>query len=257
MSDWNPARYAEFTDLRLRPALDLLGAVGEVPAGGIVDLGCGAGVVGPFLAARFPGREIVGLDSSPAMREQALETGTYAEVVLDDIATHDLGSGLALIYANAALQWVPDHHALLPRLAQALAPGGWLAVQMPYQHDAPSHVLAREAAHRLAPERFPDTEADPNVLPPRVCFGLLTPFGEARVWMTEYMQPLAPAKGHPVRRFTQATYLRPYLDHFEATGQAVAFLAAYDSALGAAYPLDGAGRAWFPFRRLLLTLRRS
>ena len=66
-SDWNPERYARFGGLRLRPALDLLAQVGHVPDGAVIDLGCGNGAVGGALAARFEGRALVGVDSSPAM----------------------------------------------------------------------------------------------------------------------------------------------------------------------------------------------
>jgi trans-aconitate 2-methyltransferase len=51
-----------------------------------------------------------------------------------------------LIYANAALQWVPDHETLIPRLFAALAPGGVLAIQMPDNRAEPTHRLMREVA---------------------------------------------------------------------------------------------------------------
>ena len=39
-----------------------------------------------------------------------------------------VSNGVDLILANASLQWLPDHAALFPHLAEALAPGGLLAV---------------------------------------------------------------------------------------------------------------------------------
>jgi len=260
MSDWNPTKYAQFSDLRLRPAMDLLAAVGALPAqGGIVDLGCGAGGIGPLLADRAGGRALIGVETSQAMRAKAEEAGVYTELHDGDISTYEVGRGAALIYSNAALNWVPDHAALLPRLAEALTRSGWLAFQVPYQHDAPSHALARTVAHRLAPDAFATANADPHVLTPRSYDDLLTPYGHVRVWMTDYMQHLpAVAHGHPVRHFTQSTYLRPYVDYFEERGGgADDYLAAYDTALGAAYPLDGRGRAWFPFKRLFVTLCKA
>ena len=72
-SDWNPGAYARFRDLRLRPAIDLMNAVRSVGGGDVIDLGCGNGVMGESLKARFPGHRLVGVDSSPAMLEQARE----------------------------------------------------------------------------------------------------------------------------------------------------------------------------------------
>jgi len=50
------------------------------------------------------------------------------------------------IFSNAALQWVPDHQELLPRLLRSLRPGGQIAVQVPANHDHVSHRLAAEIA---------------------------------------------------------------------------------------------------------------
>ena len=62
---WNPESYARFGGLRLRPALDLMAQVGALPAGDVVDLGCGAGAAGPALAERFHDRRRIGVDISP------------------------------------------------------------------------------------------------------------------------------------------------------------------------------------------------
>ena len=44
-----------------------------------------------------------------------------------------------VMISNAALQWVPGHRDLLPRLKDAPVPGGWLAFQVPGNFDEPSH----------------------------------------------------------------------------------------------------------------------
>jgi trans-aconitate methyltransferase len=51
-----------------------------------------------------------------------------------------------VILANAALQWIPDHEALLPTLIARLAPGGSLAVQVSDNLDEPAHCIMREIA---------------------------------------------------------------------------------------------------------------
>src|SRR3546814_7977541 len=69
-----------------------------------------------------------------------------------DVCSSDLIAGWRpevppdLIYANASLQWLADHQRLLPELLSFLAPGGTLAVQMPDNHDEPTHSLMRETA---------------------------------------------------------------------------------------------------------------
>lgn len=51
-----------------------------------------------------------------------------------------------MLVTNAALQWVPGHLELLPRLVGMLAPGGWFAMQVPGNFEEPSHALRRELA---------------------------------------------------------------------------------------------------------------
>ena len=261
--DWDPGSYASFRGLRLRPALDLLAQVPDLPDGCVVDLGCGDGAVAGPLRERFPGRALVGVDSSPAMVARAVG---YDALRLADIAHWTPAAhhedAPALIFSNAALQWLPDHQRLLPRLAAALVPGGTLAVQMPRQHDAPSHRLMREVAWSLFPDRFPEEDGDavppsvPPVAPPGAYHRLLAGLGALSVWETEYLQPLAPVgEGHPVRAFTQSTALRPFSARMGA-GEMGEFLDQYDEALAFAYPAEADGTVLFPFRRLFLVLTR-
>ena len=256
-ADWSPETYARFRDLRLRPALDLLAQVGALPAGDAVDLGCGNGPVAAALAEALPGRRLVGVDSSPAMLEHAKETGCYAELVTADIGTWVPERAPALIFSNAALHWLGDHGTLLPRLAALLVKGGMLAVQMPRQTAAPSHRFLRDIAVSLYPDRFDFSGYVPPVQTAEYYWRMLAGLGEVQAWETDYVQRLAPSEaGHPVRRFTEATAMRPFLDKMTAA-EAAAFTAAYDEALGVAYPLLPDGAVLFPFRRTFFTLRMS
>ena len=259
--DWDPERYGAFRDLRLRPALDLLAQVPELPNGDVVDLGCGDGAVAGALAARFrPDHALLGVDTSAAMLEKAAERMTqwgnplYTGLLQADIALWVPQAPPALIYSNAALNWLPDHPQLMPRLAGMLAPGGVLAVQMPRQEAAPSHRLLREVAERLFPGRFP--VAPSPVLQAGDYAELLLPLGEVRAWTTDYLQMLDPvAQGHPVRAFTESTAMRRFVqDMTEA--EASAYVAAYDQALAEAYPALPDGRVLFPFTRVFFVLER-
>lgn len=253
-SDWSPERYARFADLRLRPALDLLSQVGNLPAGEVIDLGCGNGPVGGALAERAAGRGLIGVDSSPAMLAKAAETGAYARLEEADIARWRPATAPALIFSNAALQWLGEHVALMPRLVGFLAPGGTLAVQMPRQTAAPSHRFLRDIAVSMFPERFDFSAWQPPVQPAEAYWRMLSPLGRVTAWETEYIQRLEPsAEGHPVRRFTESTAMRPFVEKLSAA-EAEAFVAAYEEALAVAYPLLPDGGALFPFRRCFFTV---
>ncbi len=253
MTDWNPAAYAAFRDLRLRPALDLLAQLPDLPPGDLVDLGCGAGAAAAALRARWPGRRLVGVDGSPAMLEQA---GGYDETTLADIAAWAPEAAPALIFSNAALHWLEGHDRLLPRLAALLVPGGTLAVQMPRNFMAPSHRFLRDIAQSMFPGRFDFSGYQPPVAAPADYWQMLAPLGALAIWETEYLQPLGRAgEGHPVRAFTSSTAMRPFAEALPAADLA-ALTAAYDAALDSAYPRLPDGGALFPFRRLFVILTR-
>lgn len=251
--DWNPGAYDRFRGLRLQPALDLLSRVGDLPNGTVVDLGCGNGVMGPALGARFPRRKIVAVDNSPAMLEKAAEARDYAVLQEGDIATWHPDLTPALIFSNAALQWLGDHDRLLSRLAELLPAGGVLAVQMPHQNAAISHAGWNKAFAGL----FGDQQVDqgPMVLEPEQYFDMLSPLGDVNVWQVTYHQHLDPSdRGHPVRRFTESTYARPFLNAVDA-GDQDRLIDAYEAIIAPHYPLRGDGSCLFPFRRLFFTLR--
>jgi trans-aconitate 2-methyltransferase len=254
VSDWDPESYARFGDLRLRPAIDLLARVGRLPAGEVVDLGCGNGPVGAALRARFGGHRIVGVDSSPAMLAAALARGGYDALIQADVAGWAPAAPPALIFSNAALHWLPGHDRLMPRLAGMLAAGGTLAVQMPRQFGAPSHRFLRDFAADMFPDRFDFAGWEPPVAAPVDYHRMLAPLGEVAVWETDYVQRLDPSDGgHPVRRFTEPTAMRPFLDRLSAA-EAEEFVRRYDAALAVAYPVEPDGSVLFPFRRLFFVL---
>ncbi len=253
--DWSPETYARFRGLRLRPALDLLAQVGELPKGEVVDLGCGDGAVAEALAVRLPGRVLRGVDSSQAMLAQARGLGIYTSLEAVDIAGWRPETPPALIYSNAALQWLPDHASLMPRLAGYLAPGGVLAVQMPRQFKAASHRFLRDIAGSMFPDRFDFSKETSPCAKAEEYHALLSPLGAVEAWETEYIQRLDPtAAMHPVRAFTQATAMRPIADKLSVTELAT-FCAAYEASLSAAYPLQKDGAVLFPFKRVFFTLK--
>ena len=252
---WNPDTYTRFRGLRLRPAMDLVAQVPEIPEGDIVDLGCGNGAVAAVLAAQFPGRRLIGVDKSPEMLREAAQTAIYDRLMQADVRHWSPEEAPALIFSNAALHWIDDHNHLMPRLIGLLRAKGALAVQMPRQFDAPSHRLLRDVAAHLFPDIFDFSQ---EVAPVSAAFeyaARLSRFGEVTAWETEYVQAMpADPVAHPVRRFTESTAMLPVSSRLDPD-QLALFLQAYDAALYAAYPLLPDGGVLFPFKRCFFVVK--
>ena len=194
--DWNPSLYTRFEDERTRPARDLLARVPLHSAARVFDLGCGPGNSTALLAARFPAGEIVGTDNSESMLGSARSRLPGLRFEACDIADWEPAVPPDLIYANAALQWLGDHERLFPRLFAALAPGGVLAIQMPDNHEEPSHRLMREVATEAPWSAHIDGAAGVRtaILPLDAYYDLLAPrAAHIDVWHTIYQHPMASA----------------------------------------------------------------
>jgi trans-aconitate 2-methyltransferase len=144
---WDPDQYERFKAERSQPFWDLLTLVQPCPGGRIVDLGCGTGELTKELHVGLRASETVGIDSSPTMLERARPfAGSGLRFEEGDIATWE-PAGYDVVFSNAALHWIPDHHRLLARLTDAMPPGGQLAVQIPANADHPSHTVGMEVAN--------------------------------------------------------------------------------------------------------------
>ena len=144
---WNPAQYERFRSEREQPFHDLVALITRRPAGRVVDLGCGTGLLTAALHRALSATETIGVNSSEAMLERArtLE-GDGLTFEHGDISDLEPTLPFDVVFSNAALQWVGDHPSLLARLTEMLVPGGELAVQVPANFDHVSHTLAADIA---------------------------------------------------------------------------------------------------------------
>jgi len=176
-ASWDPAQYNAFAAEREQPFWDLAGLIEPVESPALADLGCGDGRLTAALHRRLQARATVGVDSSQEMlAEAAAHAGEGIEFVAGDIA-HWAASEQDVVFANAALQWVGDHPAVLERWRNALGANGQLAVQVPANADHASHRVARELADEWLGETSPADPVANNVLPPEVYARLLAELG--------------------------------------------------------------------------------
>lgn len=252
--NWDPEQYLKFVDARQRPALDLLARLGSRSATRIVDLGCGAGNITRLLAEQWPEAQITGIDSDPAMLEKAAGSVSTIDWQCADVAAWQAAVPPDLIFSNAALHWLGDHPHLLPSLIEQLAVGGVLAVQMPDNFSAPSHLILRELADDPGWEAVFDGVPVGGVLSAAEYHALLTAHcRHLEIWQTTYWQVLG--GDDAVIEWMKGTTLLPYLARLNAKS-AKHFLAAYRARLQAAYPRSADGSTLFPFKRLFFVLQR-
>lgn len=263
MTSWDPTSYDRYRAQRTRPVRDLMSQVPAQAPALVVDLGCGNGPTTLELAARWPDARVVGVDSSETMLEAAREADTEGRVewVIGDLREWDpasLGQPADVMLTNSVLQWVPRHLELIGPWVEALAPGGWFAMQVPDNYDGPSHRLMREvgATHARSAELESALEV-PDVGAPTTYLRLLSRLGcHADAWETTYTHVLDP-EGHdedPVLTWVRATALRPVLELLSGD-EVDAFIEPYAAALREAYPRTDIG-VIFPFRRVFAVGQR-
>jgi trans-aconitate 2-methyltransferase len=247
---WNPDVYLAFADHRGRPFFDLLSRVGAQNPRRVVDLGCGPGNLTVSLAQRWPDAVVEAWDSSAEMVEAACERGVDAQV--GDVRAWTPQPDTDVVVSNATLQWVPEHADLLVSWAGRLAPGSWIAVQVPGNFDAPSHRAVRELARR---DRWSEPLADfpfreGQVDSPSGYAALLTDAGcSVDAWETTYIHDLSGE--HPVLEWITGTALTPVRSRL-SEGQWEEFRDELIPMLDAAYPARSDGKTFFPFRRIFV-----
>ncbi len=248
---WDPTQYLAFGDERLQPALDLLSRIPLDSPETVLDLGCGPGNVTRELKGRWPNAAFTGVDSSSEMLERAREQDPGIEWIEDDLNDWRPQTPVDLLYSNATLHWLDEHDKLFPRLMKYLAPGGYLAVQMPRNWLAPSHTCVTVAVHAgpwrelLEPLLRPFPTHEPSFY-----YEALSPVSNSlAIWETEYCQILE--GDNPVAEFVKGTQLKRFLDALDEPERSE-FEDEYRKRILAAYPKRLDGKTLFTFRRIFI-----
>jgi trans-aconitate 2-methyltransferase len=250
---WNPELYHKFQTERFVPFADLLGMVEVKPGLKVIDLGCGTGELTRKLADHLPESEVVGVDSSVEMLAQAAKR-TRSGLRFEQGSIEEVDGEWDLVFSHAAIQWVDDHHRLIPRLLSLLSPGGQLAVQLPSNHQHPSHVIIRELA---AKEPFRTALSgwirQAPVLNISEYAELLFDHGGSDIVVLEKAYPHVLADSDALAEWTSGTVLVPYFDRLPPELHDE-FLSAYRSRLRNRWP---SSPVFYPFQRILFSAKRE
>jgi trans-aconitate 2-methyltransferase len=239
---WISDAYLRASMPRTQGVLDLLARVRHPKPRLIADLGCGPGNNTELIAQRWPEALVIGVDNSASMIAAARECEQpgHLEFRQADLTEWQPDEPFDIVLLNAVLQWIPNHIALLPRLAALLAPGGVLGFQMPGRMPAGSADIgllgiAREMTGEPQwRDKLSDAYTDHNLLDP---VGYITELGElglrTEAWETWYAYPLT--GGGRLVEYASGALLRPALAPL-TPHEAELFLAEYSRRVSAAYP---------------------
>jgi len=254
---WSAKQYVAFEDERTRPARDLLAAAAGADAKSAVDIGCGPGNSTELLVEMFPDAKVLGLDSSPDMLDAARKRLPQVRFDQVDIGTWSASGPFDVIFANAVLQWLPDHAKLLPSLVSKLTSSGRLAIQMPDNLNEPSHRLMREVAaagpwsEKLAHAAGLRTE----MATASQYYSMLKPHcARVDIWRTTYHHPLKDGAAGVVEWF-KGSGLRPFLEPLH-DAEREQYLQRYLVQIQQAYPAMADGSVLLPFPRLFIVATR-
>jgi trans-aconitate 2-methyltransferase len=244
---WDPSRYHQFQRERFAPFEDLLGLIDIRPGMRVIDLGCGTGELTARLADALPGSDVLGIDSSTQMLERAqLLARPGLRFTPGDIETVE--GTWDLVFSHAAIQWVSHHDRLVPRLLSLVRPGGRLAVQLPSNHDHPSHMFIQETALE---EPFRSALGGWNRASPVLTIEeyaeLLFGAGAERITVYEKVYPHVLDDADAIADWTSGTALVPYMERLPQELHEP-FMQRYRQRLRELYPQ---APVFYGFRRIL------
>ena len=249
---WSPTQYLKFEDQRTRPANDLLARIPNDNPVRVTDIGCGPGNSTEILAHRFREAELRGFDNSPEMIETAAKRVPTARFDIASVERWVADQPQDVLFANAVLQWVPDHAKQLPRLVSQLPRGGVLAIQMLDNLNEPTHTSMRQTAKiPLWREKLRGADGERAAIESVNAYhGILKPHcSHVDIWRTTYYHPLVGLDG--IVDWFKGTGLLPYLSRLHEEDKAE-FIAIYRAMLADHYPVLGDGTVLLPFPRLFI-----
>ncbi len=126
----------EMPEASLAAWVDLIVGYAPVPHPLVVDLGAGTGMFSAALAGRGEATEVVGVEPSAAMREQArrVSAGENIQYVAGSADAIPVPDGFAdLVLLSRVIHHVPDRRACARELKRVLKPGGVAVIRTTFR----------------------------------------------------------------------------------------------------------------------------
>jgi len=125
---WNAQQYEAGYSFVWEYGRDLIKLLSPQPGERILDVGCGTAQLTTEIAAT--GAHVTGIDSAPAMLDQARRNAPGIRFELQDVCALPYREEFDAVFSNAVLHWVTRAEDAAAAMARALKPGGRLVIEM-------------------------------------------------------------------------------------------------------------------------------
>ncbi len=154
---WDAALYDSRHSFVWKYAAELIELLAPRKGERILDVGCGTGHLAHQIS--LAGAEVIGLDHSPAMIEQARSHYPQLEFILADAASFQFAEPFDAVFSNAALHWVKPPDQAVNCIARALKPGGRFVAEFGGRGNLQSfHSALRRAREAIGCPVSPEQE---------------------------------------------------------------------------------------------------
>ena len=124
---WQPGLYDDKHSFVWKLGATVVELLAPQPGERILDLGCGTGQLTAQIAES--GVEIVGLDQSPSMIEEATRLYPLLHFQVGDAHDFEFDEPFDAVFSNAVLHWISNPDQVTRCIAGALKDGGRIAVE--------------------------------------------------------------------------------------------------------------------------------
>lgn len=119
---WDPGHYERSCGFVWKHGEELIELLAPKPGERVLDVGSGTGHLTAEIAKR--GAQVLGVDSSVEMVQQARSKYPYLRFEVADATRFRASEPFDAVFSNAALHWMTDAEAVATSIAYALKPGG-------------------------------------------------------------------------------------------------------------------------------------
>ncbi len=151
---WDAGLYDDKHSFVWEHGAALLDLLAVQPGERVLDLGCGTGHLTARIAAA--GAEVVGIDSSAAMVEQARRSYPDLRFEVADARDFSFAEPFDAVFSNAVLHWITEPERVVACVRRALRPSGRFVAEFGGGGNVKAIIAALDtAARRLGVGSFP------------------------------------------------------------------------------------------------------